>query len=373
MDTGRKTMNLSNHPPQVEVDQYMPTFVPGGVGGGETYARKLFQALDELAEVSVHAVVTEGASGFAPDAQERVISGVKLDSSVWGRLRGVAGVLVRGRKVTRLLRPSAVTFTPFTIPVLPKRKLGKKLVMTVHDLQHRELPELFSLPEKLWRSLMYEHPARRADHIITDSEYSKKSIVKHLGVDESRVTAIPLGADVSGFTPNLAEREAFVYYPARGWKHKNHSRLIEAMKIVREERPEMRLVLTGGALDAIGDVPTWVDVKGLVTFEEVTQLLQKASVLAFPSLFEGFGLPPLEAMASGCPVAASNAASIPEVCGDAAVYFDPRNTEEMAEAILAAIDDRDALVRKGLERAASFPWALCAERHVQVFREVLTC
>lgn len=349
----------------------MPTFVPGGVGGGETYARNLLEALDAIPSVSIRAIVTESAAGFTAPEKEGVIKGARISGTTIGRLLGVTSVKLRASAVGKILRSDAVTFVPFTIPVLNKKRLGRKLVMTVHDLQHRELPELFSKAERLWRTIMYEAPARKADHIITDSEYSKQSIIRYLGINGDRITTIPLGADTSGFTPNLEGREDFVYYPARGWKHKNHTLLIEAMQIVRKERPELRLVLTGGALESLGEVPDWVEVRGLVSFEEVTRLFQTASVLVFPSLFEGFGLPPLEAMASGCPVAASNAASIPEVCGDAAVYFDPRNTSEMAAAILQAIDEREVLVPKGLERAKHFTWDRCAALHAEVFERVL--
>ena len=128
-------------------------------------------------------------------------------------------------------------------------------------------------------------------------------------------------------------------YPARGWKHKNHARLIDAMRLVRSRHPEMRLVLTGGGLDALGELPDWVDRRGLVSDEELRDLYRRAGVLAFPSLYEGFGLPPLEAMASGCPVAASDAGSLPEVVGRYAVLFDPLSPESIAGGIEEAMAD----------------------------------
>ena len=125
-------------------------------------------------------------------------------------------------------------------------------------------------------------------------------------------------------------------YPARGWPHKNHARLLEAMELVRREVPELRLVLTGGGLEALGELPPWVDNRGLVSRAELVGSTSAPSCLVFPSRYEGFGLPPLEAMASGCPVAAARAGSLPEICGDAATMFDPDDAAEMAAAVLAA-------------------------------------
>lgn len=351
------------------VDQFMPNFVPGGMGGTETYARQIFQTLSKRDDISMVAIVPESAEEFADSAHQRVMCGVRLTDSNLGRLGGVARVRARGRRISQLLRSGAVTFVPFTTPILSRRKLGPT-VMTLHDIQHRELPDLFSAVEKMYRRFTYERAARKVDRIITDSEYAKQSIVRELGIDPARISVIHLGVDTEGFTPNFHNRDDFVYYPARGWAHKNHGRLIAAMEIVRQTHPQLRLVLTGGALEGLGDLPDWVDRKGLVPFAEVQQFYRQARVLAFPSLYEGFGFPPLEAMASGCPVAASSAASIPEICGDAAVYFDPRSPEAIAEGILTAISEKERLVPLGLERVKKFTWGACAERHAEVFAEV---
>ena len=116
------------------------------------------------------------------------------------------------------------------------------------------------------------------------------------------------------------------------------------------------------------DLPAVSARVGRVGWDELPSLYRRAAALVFPSLYEGFGLPPLEAMASGCPVACSTAGSLPEVCGDAAVYFDPTSVDEMVAAIERA--SRAELVPRGLERAAGFTWERCARGHDAVYREL---
>src|SRR5205823_2212382 len=138
------------------------------------------------------------------------------------------------------------------------------------------------------------------------------------------------------FTPNGRAREPFLLYPANWWPHKNHERLLEAFAAVRRERPEVRLVLTGS--DHPGGLPQGVSSLGRVSDERLADLYRSAAALVFPSLYEGFGLPPLEALACGCPVAVSRAGALPEVCGDAAVYFDPTAVEDIARGIADVLE-----------------------------------
>jgi len=113
-----------------------------------------------------------------------------------------------------------------------------------------------------------------------------------------------------------------------------------------------------------------VDLKGLVSYDELKALYRSAAVLAFPSLYEGFGLPPLEAMASGCPVAASDAGSIPEVCGEAAVLFKALDVKSIASGIIEAIDRRDELTSRGAHQVQKFTWERCRDVHLAVYRRV---
>jgi glycosyltransferase involved in cell wall biosynthesis len=235
-------------------------------------------------------------------------------------------------------------------------------------LQHLYLPHLFTRGKRAYRSLFYDRTARRAAAVITVSEFAKSRIVLHLGLDPDHVFVAHLGVDTSAVTPQLGDRENFLLYPARAWAHKNHARLVAGVRILREHDPTLRLVLTGGALDALGPLPEWVDVLGIVTPAKLQWLYAHARALVFPSLYEGFGLPPLEAMAAGCPVVSSSAGSLREICGDAAVFFDPHDPSDLARAVLEAGGRSADLQRRGLERVGHFSWDQCAAVHEQAYR-----
>lgn len=359
-------MHQSGEKKPLKVTLSMLTLAPGGMGGGETFARELATRLTNSVDVQAQVLLPESAKGAMGGSNEVIVSGLHYGSTTIARVIGLFWARMRFIQVRKLTRVADVIHFPFTVPtVRPRRE--QAMVMTIADIQHRDLPELFGRLERVFRYFTYERPARKADMVITVSSFSKESIIRHLGVAPDRISVAPLGVDMETFTPNLGDREDFVFYPARGWPHKNHGALIEAMGILRQTRPNLRLVLTGGNLGGLGELPAWVDNRGLVPFDELRDLYRTAGALAFPSLYEGFGLPPLEAMASGCPVAAANTGSLPEVCGSAAVMFDPRDTSAIAAGIAEALDRRDELVPLGLEHVKTFTWDRCASEHVRAY------
>lgn len=344
-------------------------FVPGGMGGTETYAVNLTRELVAMDEIDVSTFVPGNARGYLA-GDEHAISHVRAGVSTAARLGAIAATSMRSRRIRAIMRGSDVVHFPFTsfLPVPPP---GIPVVTTLHDVQHLDLPELFNASDFAYRERFYHRGARAASIVITISEFARRAITSKLDVDPARVRVIPLGVDHARFRPSFAERAPFVLYPARGWRHKNHAALVSAMKIVRRTRPELKLVLTGGGLDGLGELPAWVDRRGLVSESELTELYRDASALIYPSLYEGFGLPPLEAMASGCPVAASSSGSVPEVCGDAAVLFDATEPSSIAEGVLTVLEHSDEFVQKGIARARSFTWRRCAELHVDAYSSAL--
>ena len=158
-------------------------------------------------------------------------------------------------------------------------------------------------------------------------------------------------------------------YPARPWPHKNHARLFEAFARLRARRPNLRLVLTGEG--EYGALPAGVEARGRVSRDELVRLYQGAAALVFPSLYEGFGMPVLEAMACGCPVACSNVTSLPEVAGDAARLFDPRDVGRhrcRARGRARRCGSRGS--RAGSSARRRFTWDACARAHDDVYREL---
>ena len=345
----------------------MLTLVPGGMGGSETYARALTRELASLPELAVTAFVPEGAEGFSEGVRESVVRSVSGGASNRARVGMVARSGLHARSIREAMAEAEVVHYPFTVQA-PRAARRQAIVQSLHDVQHLDLPELFSRPELLYRRHFYEGGARRADIVVTISEFAKRRMVELLGLPSEKIQVAHLGVDTTSFVPNFGERENFVLYPARGWAHKNHPRLIEAMRIVRKSIPDIRLVLTGGGLDVLGELPDWVDRQGLVSTSELHELYRSAAVLAFPSLYEGFGLPPLEAMASGCPAAVADAGSIPEVCGGAAVLFDPLDPDAIAQGICAAITRSKELSIAGVAQAKRFTWTGCRDSHLAAYQ-----
>jgi glycosyltransferase involved in cell wall biosynthesis len=345
----------------------MLNLVIGGMGGTETYTQELLAALALRDDVSVRTYVPRSAKGYTPASGETVVQSISNGPSVGRRLSALAKA-ASSRALRSEVGSADVAHFPFTVP-LP-RPGNIPSAVTLHDVQHLDMPHFFGRAERAYRRFAYDRAARHADMVITVSDYCRRRIGERLGVPDSRIRVVPLGV-ADDFRQERAPARQFVLYPARRWPHKNHGRLLQAMSSLREERPDLRLVLTGGG-EPLPNPPGWVEQRGLVSRRELADLYRSAACMAFPSLYEGFGLPLLEAMASGCPVATSTAGSLREVAGGAAVAFDPEDVAAMASAIGRAIDAGDRLRDAGLVRAGQFTWDACAQAHMEAYNTLVT-
>jgi glycosyltransferase involved in cell wall biosynthesis len=363
---------------RVHVALSLLTLFPGRVGGSES---------------NVRGILGEFAAGRGPE-QVTVLANRHVMTPYAGYARGPVtlrhvpayrpgdGPLTRyaamhAGRVWPVLdgRGFDVVHYPVTVPVPRVRDTPR--VVSLLDVQHHELPAMFSALERRLRAWAYDGAARDADLVLTISEHARRGIIEHVGVAPDRVRSIPLGVDHGRFSPqgpgppeHLRLPERYVLYPANLWPHKNHARLLEAFAALGY--PDLWLILTGQTYGREGALAGHERVRhlGHVAHDELAGLYRGAVAVVFPSLFEGFGLPPLEAMACGAPVAASDRGALGEVCGDAALPFDPEDVDAIADAIRRVTGDaalRSRLQAAGPRRAAAFTWAATARGHVEAY------
>jgi glycosyltransferase involved in cell wall biosynthesis len=284
-------------------------------------------------------------------------------------------------------------FCPFTAPYYFDPRVPT--ICTVYDFQHREHPEFFTLGEWLERERNMATALERADALVAISDFTRSAAISTARVDPVKIVTIhprvPLKDNktpcITSVLTRLGLRKShYLVYPANFWIHKNHDVLPGALAIARFRNllPEgVRLVCTGvhsdrqrsfeGRTTAMGMQNSFV-FPGYLPSSELFELLTNSAGLIFPSCYEGFGLPVVEAMAAGVPVACSNATSLPEVAGNAAVMFDPLDPEQVASAmieLLSNTEQKAKLVKAGRKQAERFlDTTTMAKQYWQLFAQV---
>ncbi|HWP58563.1 MAG TPA: glycosyltransferase family 1 protein [Candidatus Acidoferrales bacterium] len=279
-------------------------------------------------------------------------------------------------------------FEPNFIPAAIR---AKKLVITVHDFSFRLFPDAHPKDRIEHFEKNFARGIDRANHLITDSEYVRAEAVEVLRFPAEKITAIPLGVEHETFKlrdkNSLDQRrrelglpENFILFVGTREPRKNLTRLLQAyLELPARLKRKYFLLLVGPqgweqAMPRTQGVAERVIVSGYLDTEALSCVYNLARVFVLPSLYEGFGLPPLEAMACGCPVVVSRVASLPEVCGDAAYYVDPADVSSIAEGITRVLSDetlRQSLIEKGLKRAALFSWDETARKTLDVFERIM--
>ena len=338
------------------------------------YARELIEALGRVDQTNHYEILIPHAEHpftARPNMRYRVIRFPLFRRRFWEQ---VAPLLVG---------PYDVLHFPYDSCVAWKRG---KFVATIHDVKPLLFPVLrarTNLNSRIEQWLVGDR-WKKLDHVITISEHSRRDLLAHVPLRPEQVTVTSLGLDAERFRPaeHPGERKPYVFCVAGADPTKNVGVLIDAFATLPEMlRSRFDLILAGdvckrqdirAAVENHG-LSAHTTLVGVVSDRELVAYYQQATLFVFPSLYEGFGLPVLEAMGCGCPVICSNASSLPEVAGDAAVLFDPRDGGRLAlelSRVLASPALRDELRARGVARAREFSWDRTAVETVAVYRRL---
>ncbi len=353
--------------------------IPGGVGGTEIYLRSLLAALAEIDAENQYTVFTNRETG--PDLLPRA-----------------ANFLLAPQRVRAAFRPARILWEQTALPLAVRRRRLDVLfnpgftaplacscpsVTVFHDLQHKRHPEYFrwfDLP--FWRLLLYGS-AHRSRLLLADSEPTRSDLLRIYGLAEEQVRAVPLGVEPAFFElgRQRCKPEPFLLCVSTLHPHKNLERLVRAFAEIRRRRPEFRLVIAGlrgfhavalEALIARLDQTAAVRLTGWIPRAELHALYRKTWAFVYPSTFEGFGLPVLEALAAGVPTACSAIEPLSSLAAEAALQFDPLDDAALLNALERLVSDgelRARLAAAGPPRAAQFSWRRTAEQTLAALRE----
>ena len=350
--------------------------------GTTVYARNLAEALGSSldADSTLHVFAVGQHRDMATRKTLRSRAETVYRDLVWTHL--ILPCLALREKVDVLHMPANV------IPVFSPCPT----VVTIHDTTVLQAPNRFTFWHRTYSRIFVPLSAKRASKVLADSEHSKRDIVRLFGVSPRKVEVVYLGA--SPEFRQILENEvavvkrkydlaSFILTVGTLEPRKNVERLLQAFAVLRARESSYQLVHAGPRGWLFNDIMKEVERLGLqstvrflggVPLEDLVGLYNAASVFVYPSLYEGFGLPVLEAMTCGCPVITSNVSSLPEVAGGAGILVDPYDVRQIAEAIREVLEDEtraQAMRQRGLERAKLFSWEQCAQETLSVYQQVL--
>lgn len=284
----------------------------------------------------------------------------------------------------------------YNIPLLPI--LAKKRIVTIHDTYHLAYSKTLNVFKVLYAKVLLNSAVRLSEIVLTDSEFSKSEIIKFTNSRADKISILYVGIDADRFIKVLSNNtkivaaqklhlpDKFVLFVGNVKPNKNLTKLLEAFLTIVRDHPELNLVIVGKKEGFItGDKEVYklieqnkllkshVHFTGYVSVNDLPLIYNLATLLVFPSIYEGFGLPPLEAMACECPVVASSVASMPEVCGNAAHYINPFDTDSISRGINLVVSNekiRLNLIELGKARAKEFNWPSIITRFISIINTV---
>jgi glycosyltransferase involved in cell wall biosynthesis len=355
-------------------------FCAQAYGGISRYITSLATALDQHSLANVQVLAPHHCNAHLEQAPAHLVRGVRTgaEPTTTGRVASLLGsIWMQHRHPADILHHTY--YYPFTLP--PARL---RTVLTVHDMIHERFPNSFTAkdPIRRWKRRALD----RADALVCVSQNTRQDLLEHYpALDPQRVFVTHLGVDrwqpathCAADGPDMPGAEPAILFVGSRHGYKNFGRLLVAYQSSRWLQENFGLECFGGgpfsaaeqAEIARGLRPEKVRQRG-GSDAELMQSYARAALFVYPSLYEGFGLPPLEAMSMDCPVACSQTSSIPEVVGDAGAYFDPSDPASIAttmERLLGSSTERQALVRRGQHRRLQFSWRRCAEETLAIYR-----
>jgi len=354
--------------------------IPGGVGGTEIYLRNLLRALAEIDSTNEYVLFTnrETGAGLAPGAPnfctipQAVTASFRPARILWEQT--VLPLAIARQNVDVLLNPG------FTAPLV----CGCPQVTVFHDLQHKRHPEYFrwfDLP--FWKFLLF-WSAHLSHSLLADSDATRADLMEFYRLAREKIRVVPLGVDPRFFEIARARRpEPFLLSVSTLHPHKNLDRLLRAFARFRQARPEFRLIIAGlrgfeaANLERVQQelgLSDAVEFTGWIPREDLYALYSRAFAFLYPSTFEGFGLPVLEALAAGVPAACSDIEPLASTAGEAALRFDPQDDQALLDTVTRLVSDdglRAALSVRGPERAAVFSWKTTARLTLDALLEAV--
>ena len=378
---------MSQPHPAIAID-YTPALTQGG--GIGRYTRELIGALARLDDQTDYRLFAAGQAGDppAPPGPNFSWKQARLNSEwlarVWHRARLPLPIEWWTGPIDVLHAPD------FTLP--PTHK-DTRTLLTVHDLSFVRAPETAAPSLRAYLNRVVPRSVRRADHVLADSEATRQDLIALYGTAPDKISVLYSGVDAR-FAPvedsavlravrtryGIGEG-AFLFSVGTVQPRKNYGRLAEALH--RLDHPDLTLVIAGGKgwlddalyrqIDALG-LGDRVKFIGFANDEDLPALYSAAAAFVYPALYEGFGLPPLEAMACGAPVVTSNVSSLPEVAGEAALLIDPLDVDALAQALERVLTDdtlRREMIREGRAQAAHFTWKTAAQQLRQHYINLL--
>jgi glycosyltransferase involved in cell wall biosynthesis len=333
--------------------------------GDETYVRALLRELAAAAPTDLRLAAITRRPDLVPDGIEPVELPARSQ---------VTRMAVSVPRLLRRLRPALAHF----VHALPLSPPGRA-VLTVQDLSFERDAGVMGARDRLIFRTAVPRSARRAARVLAISELTRRDLVELYGIPEEKIVVTPLAADPV-FSPAgpTVDGPPYALFVGALQPRKEPTVAIEALSLLGDG--ELHLVLAGPDKGGRADteraaaelgLADRVELRGHVSQDELAALYRGARCLVFPSRYEGFGLPVLEAMASGTPVVATTAGALPEVAGEAAILVEERNAPALAGGIERAIADRERLREAGFERARRYSWAETARRTLATYRELL--